>query len=159
LKAADIPKLVFCIVICEVAGGIGSYFTRTAISSWYATLKKPLLTPPDWIFAPVWITLYVLMGIAVFLVWQQPFARNQKQNALIFFSVQLILNALWSYLFFGLRSPLAGLAGIMALAILIVLTIRSFLRISFPAGILLVPYLLWVGYATGLNVSIYILNS
>jgi translocator protein len=159
LKAADIPQLVFCIVICQLAGGLGSYFTRPAIPTWYATLKKPLLTPPDWIFAPVWITLYVLMGIAVFLVWQQPFTRSQKQKALIFFSVQLILNALWSYLFFGLRSPLAGLAGITALAILIVFTIRSFLRISFPAGILLVPYLLWVGYAAGLNFSICILNS
>ena len=158
MKRADIPKLVFCIVICQLAGGIGSYFTRPAIPAWYATLKKPLLTPPDWVFAPVWITMYILMGIAAFLVWREGFDRNQTQKALLLFGIQLVLNALWSYLFFGLRSPLAGLVGIIVLAFFIFLAIRSFLRISFPAGILLIPYLLWVSYATGLNFSIYILN-
>jgi len=150
--------LIFCIVICQLVGGIGSYFTRPAIPTWYATLKKPLFTPPDWVFAPVWITLYVLMGIAAFLIWRERGIRSQKQRAFILFGIQLVLNALWSYLFFGLQSPLAGLIVIIALAAFIILTIRSFLRISFRAGILLIPYLLWVGYATGLNFSIYILN-
>jgi tryptophan-rich sensory protein len=158
LKAADIPKLVFFIAVCQLAGGIGSYFTRPAISTWYVTLEKPLLTPPDWVFAPVWITLYVLMGIAVFLIWRETRYGKPRQKALQLFGIQLVLNALWSFLFFGLRSPLAGLVGIIALAVCIFLTLRLFLRISYPAGILLIPYLLWVGYAAGLNFSIYILN-
>jgi len=149
---------VFFIVLCELAGGIGSYFTAPAIPVWYATLKKPLLTPPDWLFAPVWILLYVLMGIAVFLIWREKRYGKPRQTALFLFGIQLALNALWPYLFFGLRSPLAGLVGIVPLAICIFLTLRLFLRISFPAGILLIPYLLWVGYAAGLNFSIYILN-
>ncbi|MBP1719250.1 MAG: benzodiazepine receptor TspO [Deltaproteobacteria bacterium] len=158
LKAADIPKLVFYIIVCQLAGGIGSYFTRPAIPTWYATLKKPLLTPPDWVFAPVWITLYVLMGISVFLVWRETRYGKPRQKALFLFWIQLGLNAFWSYLFFGLHSPLAGLVGIIALVVCIFLTLRIFLRISFPAGLLLIPYLLWVGYAAGLNFSIYILN-
>ena len=158
MKAADIPKVVFFIVVCQLAGGIGSYFTVPAIPGWYAALKKPLLTPPDGVFAPVWITLYVLMGIAVFLIWRETRYGKPRQKALLLFGIQLVLNALWPFLFFGLRSPLAGLIGIVALAVGIFMTLRLFLRISYPAGILLVPYLLWVGYAAGLNFSIYILN-
>jgi tryptophan-rich sensory protein len=158
LKAAEIPKLVFFIVLCQLPGGIGSYFTAPAISGWYANLKKPFLTPPDWVFAPVWITLYVLMGIAAYLVWREHRYGKPRQKALLLFGIQLVLNALWSFLFFGLRSPLAGLLGIAALAVCILLTIRLFLRISFPAGLILVPYLLWTGYAAGLNFSIYLLN-
>ena len=158
LKPAEIPQLVFLIVICQLAGGIGSYFTRPAISTWYNALRKPLATPPDCVFAPVWITLYALMGISAFLVWRRGLKGRENQKALILFGSQLILNALWPYLFFGLRSPLAGLVGISFLGLFIVLTIRSFLGKSFPAGLLLLPYLLWVGYAAGLNLSIYILN-
>jgi translocator protein len=158
VKAADIPKLVFFIVVCQLAGGIGSYFTVPAIPGWYATLKRPLLTPPDWVFGPVWITLYVLMGIAVFLIWRETRYGKPRRKALLLFGIQLVLNALWPFLFFGLRSPLAGLAGIVALAVGIFLTLRLFLRISYPAGILLIPYLLWVGYAAGLNFAIFILN-
>ncbi|RPJ43756.1 MAG: tryptophan-rich sensory protein, partial [Deltaproteobacteria bacterium] len=117
MKAADIPKVVFFIVVCQLAGGIGSYFTVPAIPGWYANLKKPLLTPPDWVFAPVWVTLYVLMGIAVFLIWRETRYGKPRQKALLLFGTQLVLNALWSLLFFGLRSPLAGLVGIIILAV------------------------------------------
>jgi len=158
LRAGEILKLVFFILLCQLAGGIGSYFTAPAIPTWYAALKKPVITPPDWVFAPVWITLYVLMGIAVFLIWRKKQYGKPRQKALFLFGIQLFLNALWSFLFFGLRSPLAGLIGIIALAISIFLTLRIFLRISYSAGILIVPYLLWVGYAAGLNFSIYLLN-
>jgi tryptophan-rich sensory protein len=158
LRAGEILKLVFSILLCQLAGGIGSYFTAPAIPTWYAALKKPVITPPDWVFAPVWITLYVLMGIAVFLIWRKKQYGKPRQKALFLFGIQLFLNALWSFLFFGLRSPLAGLIGIIALAISIFLTLRIFLRISYSAGILIVPYLLWVGYAAGLNFSIYLLN-
>jgi tryptophan-rich sensory protein len=98
------------------------------------------------------------MGIAVFLIWRETRYGKPRQKALLLFGIQLVLNALWPFLFFGLRSPLAGLVGIVALAVCIFLTLRLFLRISYPAGILLIPYLLWVGYAAGLNFSIYILN-
>ena len=158
LRAGEILKLAFSILLCQLAGGIGSYFTAPAIPTWYAALKKPVITPPDWVFAPVWITLYVLMGIAVFLIWRKKQYGKPRQKALFLFGIQLFLNALWSFLFFGLRSPLAGLIGIIALAISIFLTLRIFLRISYSAGILIVPYLLWVGYAAGLNFSIYLLN-
>jgi len=158
LRAGEILKLAFSILLCQLAGGIGSYFTAPAIPTWYAALKKPVITPPDWVFAPVWITLYLLMGIAVFLIWRKKQYGKPRQKALFLFGIQLFLNALWSFLFFGLRSPLAGLIGIIALAISIFLTLRIFLRISYSAGILIVPYLLWVGYAAGLNFSIYLLN-
>lgn len=158
MKTADIPRLAFFIVVCQLAGGIGSYFTTPAIPGWYAALKKPLITPPDWVFAPVWITLYVLMGVAAFLVWRENRLEKARRNALVLFGIQLSLNALWSFFFFGLRSPLTGLFGIVVLGIFVYLTLRAFLRISYPAGILMIPYLLWTGFAAGLNFSIYILN-
>jgi translocator protein len=158
LKTGEILKLAFFILLCQLAGGIGSYFTAPAIPTWYAALRKPFITPPDWVFAPVWITLYVLMGIAVFLVWRESRYGKPRQKALLLFGIQLVLNALWSFLFFGLRSPLAGLIGIVVLVAAIFFTLRLFLRISFPAGILLIPYLLWTGFAAGLNFSIYLLN-
>jgi tryptophan-rich sensory protein len=158
LKAGEILKLIFFILLCQLAGGIGSYFTTPAIPAWYAGLKKPFMTPPDWLFAPIWITLYVLMGIAVFLVWRESGYGKPRQKSLFLFGIQLALNALWPFLFFGLRSPLAGLIGIVALTAAIFFTLRLFLRISYPAGILMIPYLLWAGYAAGLNFSIYLLN-
>lgn len=158
MKPAEIPKLAFFLILCQLAGGIGSYFTAPAIPVWYAGLKKPFITPPGWVFAPVWITLYALMGLAAFLVWREKSYGIGRRNALVLFGIQLVLNALWSFLFFGLRSPLAGLIGIVVLTVFIYLTLRLFLRISYPAGILMIPYLLWVGFAAGLNFSIYLLN-
>jgi benzodiazapine receptor len=157
-RGSEILKLVISIVVCQLAGWVGSIFTRPAIPAWYASLRKPFCTPPDWVFAPVWIGLYILMGIAVFLVWRTGWHEKQTQMALVLFSVQLILNALWSFLFFGLRSPLAGLIEISILAVVILFTIQSFLKINRTAGILLIPYFLWVAFASGLNLSIWVLN-
>lgn len=154
----EIAKLVICIILCQLAGMIGSFFTRPAIPTWYASLKKPFFTPPDWVFAPVWIILYILMGIAAFLVWRKGWHQKQNRSALIFFGIQLILNALWSFMFFGLRSPLAGFIEISILSVAILLTIQSFLQISRIAGLLLIPYFLWVALASGLNLSIWVLN-
>jgi len=137
---------------------MGSIFTKRAILSWYASLKRPFFTPPDWVFAPVWIILYILMGVAAFLIWRKDFHQKQTRSALVLFGVQLILNALWSFLFFRLRSPLAGLIEISILSVAVLLTIQSFLEVFRIAGLLLIPYFPWVAFASGLNLSIWVLN-
>ncbi len=157
-KVIEILKLVICIIICQSAGFIGSVFTSPSIPTWYATLKKPSFTPPNWLFAPVWITLFTLMGISAFLVWRKGLDDQQVKKALIIFAVQLIFNTLWSVAFFGLRSPLAGLIVISILWIAILLTILNFFKISMTSGLLLIPYILWVSFAAVLNLSILILN-
>ena len=159
IKAIDILKLVLSIIICLGAGFIGSIFTTPAIPTWYATLKRPPFAPPNWLFAPVWTTLFVLMGISAFLVWRRGLNDPQVKIALGIFIVQLILNALWSVMFFGLRSPLAGLIDIAILWIAILLTILNFFKISTAAGLLLIPYILWVSFAAVLNFSIWRLNT
>jgi tryptophan-rich sensory protein len=157
-KGPDILRLIVAVLVCQLAGFIGSIFTRPAISTWYAELNKPRFIPPDWVFGPVWISLYLLMGIAAFLVWRRGLHHQVVRRALAFFGVQLVLNVLWSFLFFGLRSPLAGLIGISILGIAIILTVQSFLKASRTAGLLLISYFLWVSFATGLNLSIWWLN-
>jgi len=157
-RRVEIAKLVSSIILCQVVGMIGSIFTKPAILSWYVSLKKPFFTPPNWVFAPVWIILYILMGVAAFLVWRKSINQKQSRSALILFGVQLILNVLWSVTFFGLRSPLGGLIEISILAVAILLTIQSFLQVSRVAGLLLIPYFLWVAFASGLNLSIWVLN-
>jgi len=157
MKLNDILKLAVSIVLCQLAGFLGSLFTTPAIPTWYQTLHKPFFTPPNWIFSPVWISLFLLMGISLFLVWRRQ-DHPQVKTALIFFFVQLILNILWSAAFFGLRSPLLGLMDIVLLWIAILLTTRDFLKVSKMAGFLLLPYLLWVGFAVLLNLALWILN-
>src|SRR3972149_3515144 len=154
-RGMDILKLIISIIICQLAGLIGYLFTRPAIPTWYASLRKPFFTPPDWVFGPVWIILYILMGIAASLVWQKNLEQKQTRNALILFGAQLILNAFWPFVFFGLKSPLAGLIAISILAGAILLTIQRFSGVSRTAGILLIPYFIWVSFASGLNLSIY----
>jgi tryptophan-rich sensory protein len=157
MKLNDILKLVVSIILCQLAGFLGSLFTTPAIPTWYATLRKPFFTPPNWIFSPVWISLFILMGISLFFVWQKT-DHPKFKIAFIFFFVLLILNVLWSVAFFGLRSPLLGLIDIVLLWIAILLTIQNFLKVSKMAGFLLFPYLLWVGFAALLNFSLWILN-
>ena len=157
MKPTDILKLVASVILCQIAGFLGSLFTTPAIPTWYATLRKPFFTPPNWIFSPVWVSLFILMGISLFFVWRRQ-GHPQFKKALIFFFVQLILNVLWSLAFFGLRLPLLGLMDIILLWIAILLTIQNFLKVSKFAGVLLIPYLLWVSFATLLNLSLWILN-
>jgi len=156
---SDLLRLALSIAICQLAGFVGSIFTRTSVGTWYANLEKPSFTPPNWVFSPVWITLFVLMGIAAFLVWNKGLSDQRVKIALSIFAVQLILNVLWSVMFFGLRSPLAGLIEIAILWIAILLSIFYFLKVSNIAGILLMPYILWVSFAAVLNFSIWRLNS
>jgi tryptophan-rich sensory protein len=151
-------KLILSIIICQLAGIFGSIFTSSSIPTWYTTLQKPSFTPPNWLFAPVWITLYTLMGISLYLVWNKGLNNKKVKNALYLFGLQLILNAVWSFLFFGLRSPLLGLVEIVFLWIFIALTIVKFYEISKAAGLLLIPYMVWVTIALMLNYYVWILN-
>ncbi len=158
MRFSDILKLVASVILCQTAGFLGSLFTTPAIPTWYKTLNKPFFTPPNWIFSPVWISLFILMGISLYFVWRRA-DHPQSKPALIFFFVQLILNVLWSVVFFGFKSPFLGLVDIVVLWIAILLTIQYSIRVSKFAGGLLIPYLLWVSFAALLNFSIWILNS
>ncbi|HLC88105.1 MAG TPA: TspO/MBR family protein [Patescibacteria group bacterium] len=154
----DFGKLVFCIIGCELVGITGSLFTASSISDWYAILNKPFFSPPNWIFAPVWTILYLMMGISAFLIWQKGLKKKGVRESLNLFLVQLALNFFWSIFFFGLKSPLVALICIIALWYAIYLTIKAFSKISKTASKLLIPYLLWVSFATILNLSLVILN-
>jgi len=152
-----IVNLIIAILVCQAAGLVGSLFTAPAIPNWYAGLNKPSLRPPNWLFAPIWTTLYALMGVSLFLVWQKKKGKEAKQ-ALTFFFIQLVLNSLWSIIFFGLRSPQWALIEIVVLWLFILLTMIKFYRLSKPAGWLFLPYLLWVTFAVILNFNIVRLN-
>jgi benzodiazapine receptor len=158
MSSADIIKLIVSIIACEGAGVIGSLFTRKAITTWYAGLKKPAFTPPNSVFGPVWITLYALMAVAVFFIWREGLAQEGVRVAFIAFWVQLILNVLWSAVFFGRRSILGGMVVILVLWAAILVTMITFFGVSNVAGGLLVPYLVWVSIAANLNVRIRMLN-
>ena len=158
IKTKEVLTLVISILVCQGAGIIGSLFTRPSIPIWYATLEKPPLTPPQWVFAPAWIMLFTLMGIALFLVWRTGFTERHKRIAIGIFGTQLFLNILRSALFFGLRSPQAGLIDIAVLLIAIVITIFLLFKISKMSSLLLLPYMLWVSFAMVLNFSILRMN-
>lgn len=155
-KIKNWPLLVLAILLCEGVGILGSFFTVSAIPTWYATLTKPSISPPNFIFGPVWTMLYALMGISLYLVWTSNV--KSKQQALKYFFVQLGLNAMWSIIFFGLKKPGLAFFEIIALWIAIYLTIKAFKKISKMASYLLYPYLAWVSFASILNLSIWILN-
>lgn len=151
-------KLISSILICQLAGFIGSFFTVSSVSSWFLTLNKPFFNPPNWLFGPVWITLYFLMGISLYLVWSKGIKDIQSKMAVLIFAIQLILNSLWSIIFFGFQSLLFAFIEIILLWIAILLTIIYFNKISKTASYLLIPYILWVSFAAILNFSIYYLN-
>jgi tryptophan-rich sensory protein len=146
------------VLFCIIVGSLGSLVTTTGPGSWYTGLAKPFFTPPGWVFAPVWITLFTLMGIALYLVWQEGTERPEVRTALAIFGIQFLLNVLWSFLFFGLRSPLLGLIDIVILWLMIALTIRAFYRVNRTAAYLLLPYIAWVTLATALNGSVWLMN-
>jgi len=156
MKINNFFKLVIAIIVSELTGIIGSVFTISAIPNWYAGLVKPSLNPPSWIFGPVWVTLYALMGVALWLIWKSD--SPQKIKAIWLFVIQLVLNAIWSPVFFGLHSIGDALAIIILLWAAIVLTIFVFAKVSKTAAYLLIPYILWVSFAGYLNYSIWALN-
>jgi tryptophan-rich sensory protein len=149
-------KLIISLALPQIAGGLGAFFTITSIESWYSTLVKPSWNPPNWLFGPAWTFLYILMGIACYLIWKSD--HPMKKSLLKLYAIQLILNALWSPAFFGMQSPLLGLLVIIPLWVAILLCIIQFKKVSPLASGLMVPYLLWVTFATALNTAILLLN-
>ena len=151
-------KQIFCLaillILCFVVGGVGGMTTAPNIPIWYAGLAKPPWTPPDWIFGPVWSLLYLSMAVAAWLVWRQ----KDSTPPMVLFGVQLAFNAAWSWLFFGLRSPGAAFADVVLLWTVIVATTVAFWRRSTLAGILFLPYLAWVSFASALNFAIWRMN-
>ncbi|WP_158057992.1 TspO/MBR family protein [Halorussus halophilus] len=152
------PALLASIVVCQLAGIVPSILTADDVATWYPTLVKPAFNPPNWVFGPVWTTLYLLMGIALYLVWRSDAGRI-RQLALAVFAVQLALNASWTLVFFGANLLFGGLVVIVVLLATIVATIVAFARIDRRAAALLVPYLLWVSFATVLNYELWRLNA
>jgi len=150
-------KLIVSLIICQLAGVIGSLFTASSIPTWYAALNKPSFNPPNWIFAPVWIFLYILMGISFYLIWRKSDIPNFGLLMSVFI-FQLVLNAFWTIIFFGLKSPLYAFIEIVVLWVSILYCIITFYRVSKTASVLLIPYLLWVSFAAVLNFSLWKLN-
>lgn len=154
----DTIALIGWIALPLIAGAIGSLFTAPNIPTWYATLAKPELNPPSWVFGPVWTVLFVLMGTAAFLVWRKGTHKRDVQFALSIFGVQLVLNTLWSIIFFGLQKPNYAFLEIILLWTAIAATIVVFRNVSKLAAWLLVPYIIWVSFASYLNYMIWMLN-
>lgn len=159
MKWSQVLKLVAAVAICESAGLIGSLFTTSEIPTWYRELVKPALNPPSWVFGPVWTTLFFLMGIAAYLVWRQGLQKPRVRLALGIFTGQLVLNVVWSILFFGLHRPDLAFIEITLLWLAILITMIAFFKLSKPAAWLLLPYLLWVSFASYLNFAIWQLNA
>jgi len=180
-KRNNLIKLLLSVIICELAGIVGSIFTVPSTNGWYGTLNKASINPPNWIFGPVWTILFLLMGISFYLVWSKNFTASQspkisgikawnpwsqklwtgswqKANVILIFALQLVLNTCWSIIFFGLRQPGLAFFELLALWFAILYTIINFYRVSKPASYLLIPYILWVSFAGFLNLSIWLLN-
>jgi benzodiazapine receptor len=152
-------KILIFVATCLAVNYLSGTVTRSSVTTWFPTLIKPSFNPPAWVFAPVWSFLYIIMGVAAGRVWSHiDFKREEVRNALIFFIIQLTLNAAWSLVFFGLKNPLLALIEIVLLWLMIYETYIKFAKIDKIAGYLFIPYLLWVSFATVLNASIWWLN-
>jgi len=146
-------KLIVSILLCQLAGFIGAVFTTPAIPAWYTSLNKPNFSPPNWLFGPVWILLYTLMGISFYFIWQK-----KAKREMIIFLIHLAINSLWSIIFFGLKNLSLSFLVIIFLWSMIVLLIIKFSKIKKLASYLLIPYFLWISFASFLNLSIWLLN-
>ncbi|WKZ27092.1 MAG: TspO/MBR family protein [Candidatus Paceibacterota bacterium] len=159
LRSHSFLRLVIAIGASQLAGILGSFFTMSAIPEWYRYLLKPAIAPPNWVFGLVWTTLFILMGVAAWLVWERGARRRDVRIALGLFLIQLGLNTLWSVVFFGLQNPGAAFVEILILIIAILATMRAFYPISRLAALLLAPYIAWVSFAAYITWSIYQLNT
>ena len=153
-----IAKLICSVSVCLLTGIVGSALTMDSVKTWYADLSKPSFNPPDWAFGVVWPILYLMMGVAAFLIWSKGIGSRQARVALGLFVLQLILNGIWTPIFFGLHMMGLALAEIILLWLAILATIVSFWRISKSAAYLLIPYILWVSFAIALNAALWHLN-
>ncbi|NBO24082.1 MAG: tryptophan-rich sensory protein [Chlamydiae bacterium] len=157
-KHLKLGTLALFIILCLSVGGAGSFLMGDHVKTWYHTLKMPALTPPDYIFGPVWTTLYVLMGISIWQIFKCSTKNVKKKKAYILFSIQLFLNLIWSGLFFGLQNPQLALLDNLILWIAIVLTIIEFHKHDELASYLLIPYLVWISFALYLNSAFVVIN-
>lgn len=158
MKLKDIAGSIISMIICLGVGSIGTIFTLSSIPTWYAGLTKPAFTPPNWLFGPAWTLLYALMGIAAYIIWAKGLNKREVRIAFSIFLAQLVLNAVWTPIFFGLHWLLLAFIEIIVLWLMILWTIIKFYRLSAPAGWLLLPYILWVSFAAALNLSVWLLN-
>lgn len=157
MNKKDLKSLIVFLCICFAVEILAGFWTNQTVSTWYPTLNKPSWNPPSWVFGPAWTILYTLIAIAGWLIYKSESSR-ERTVALTLFGIQLFLNFIWSYLFFSLRNPLLGLIDILLLLLFVVLTIFAAWKVRRLAGLLLIPYLLWLLYATSLNLSIWLLN-
>ncbi len=159
MKIKSLIHLILCIVFCQVAGGLGALLTTPEINGWYATIQKPSFNPPNWIFGPVWTTLFTLMGVSLWLILKSDASNPGRKIAFIWFTIQLTLNVMWSFLFFKLHSPLAGLVEIVLLwASILFLILRTY-PLSKTGALINIPYLIWVPFVSLLNFWLWKLNA
>lgn len=149
-------KILVCVLLCAGLGFASGFSTANEINGWYSQIQKPSWNPPNWIFGPVWTSLYILMGIAAGIVWNSK--DDEKVRALLLFILQFMFNLAWSYIFFARHEIGMAFAEIIIMLLLIILTTISFFRVKKIAGYLMVPYILWVSFATCLNGAIWMLN-
>ena len=157
-QKSNIIRFIIALILCEGAGIVGSLFTVSAIKDWYVNLNKLFFSPPNWLFGPAWTLFYFLMALALYWIWQKGLSNKSVLFAFWIFIVQLAVNAIWSVLFFGLRSPILGLVDIVVMWLLIVYNIYLFYKIDKKAGLILIPYWLWVTFAAMLNFAVWQLN-
>lgn len=151
----SILKLFYSFILCFGAAFVGGYLVDVSVNDWYPKLNQPYLTPPNWVFSPVWGVLYFLMALSLWVIWVSP---NRTKKALVCFFIQLVLNVTWSGAFFALKSPLLGIINILLLWVFILFTMVYFYRISKVATWLIIPYFIWVTFAMYLNFAFYKLN-
>jgi len=154
----NVIALIICILIPQLAGGLGAYFTAESVATWYTQIEKPAFTPPGYLFSIVWPLLFLLMGISSWLIWKKLGQHPLAGWALGVYGIQLILNTLWSFIFFGMQNPGLALVEIIILWAMIAYTMMLFYKVRKAAAYLLIPYILWVSFAIALNASIWWLN-
>lgn len=157
LSRDDLPGLAAAILLCEVVGASPAFVTNQQLSGWYTTLTRPELAPPNWVFGPVWTILFAMLGVAVYVVYRDA-TGPLRRTALGAFAIQFVFNVSWTLVFFGLESIEGGLVVIAVLWVLIAFTAYAFSRVRPYAGYLLLPYLVWVSFATYLNYRFWVLN-
>ncbi len=154
----EFKKFILSVLLCESVGFVGGFFTASSVGTWYSKLRKPALSPPNWVFGPVWTLLYFLMGVSLYILVTHDISDKKTKTALFFFALQLILNIGWSFFFFGLRNPIYAFFEIILLWTVIALTIITAYKVDRVAGLILIPYLVWTGFAAYLNYGIMRLN-
>ena len=157
MKLSNVLSLIICLAIPLIVGGVSGYLTVSGLNGWYTTLVKPSFNPPNFVFGPVWTTLYALMGVSIYMIWSDKL-NPLRRTAIIAFAVQLFLNFWWSILFFQFQNLIAALGEIILMWLAILYMIITFRRIKPLAAYIQIPYLLWVSFAMLLTASIWWLN-